>query len=100
MFSKTASYYNKLYSSKNYQDETQRLKDIIRKNLSSGGNRLLDVACGTGRHIEYLKEHYTKLEDEEIETRQYKHKKSSVKSPSGFLNKIAYWLKNWRQRYE
>jgi ubiquinone/menaquinone biosynthesis C-methylase UbiE len=58
MFSKTAYYYDKIYSFKNYRAEVQRLIPIIRDNLGSGGNRLLDVACGTGRHIEYLKEHF------------------------------------------
>jgi len=58
MFSKTARYYDKIYSFKDYQAETQRLIAIIRDNLRSEGNRLLDVACGTGLHIEYLKEHF------------------------------------------
>jgi SAM-dependent methyltransferase len=58
MFSKTARYYDKIYSFKDYQAEAQRLIAIIRDNLRSEGNRLLDVACGTGLHIEYLKEHF------------------------------------------
>lgn len=58
MFSKTARYYDKIYSFKDYQAEVQRLVAIIDENLRSGGNRLLDVACGTGHHIEYLKEHF------------------------------------------
>ena len=58
MFSKTARYYDKIYSFKDYQAEAQRLIAIIRDNLRSEGNRLLDVACGTGRHIEYLKEYF------------------------------------------
>jgi len=58
MFSKTARYYDKIYSRKDYHAEVQCLLPIIRKHLRSGGNRLLDVACGTGRHIEYLKEQF------------------------------------------
>jgi dTDP-3-amino-3,4,6-trideoxy-alpha-D-glucopyranose N,N-dimethyltransferase len=58
MFSKTAHYYDKIYSFKDYRAEVQHLIAIIGENLGSGGNRLLDVACGTGRHIEYLKEHF------------------------------------------
>ena len=58
MFSKTPRYYDKIYSSKNYQAEAQRLIALIQENLRSGGNQLLDVACGTGHHIEYLKEHF------------------------------------------
>ena len=55
MFSKSARCYDKIYASKDYPAETQRLVTIIRENLRSADNRLLDVACGTGRHIELLK---------------------------------------------
>jgi SAM-dependent methyltransferase len=46
MFSKTPHYYDKIYSFKDYQAEAQRLIALIRENLCSGGNQLLDVACG------------------------------------------------------
>lgn len=58
MFSKTARFYDKIYSFKDYPGEVERLTSIIRQHLRSGGNRLLDVACGTGHHVEYLKEHF------------------------------------------
>jgi SAM-dependent methyltransferase len=43
---------------KDYPAEVQLLLDWIERNKRSAGNRLLDVACGTGRHLEYLREHY------------------------------------------
>ena len=55
MFLQTARYYDKLYSFKDYRAEAEHLAASIRQHLRSGGNRLLDVACGTGRHIEHLK---------------------------------------------
>jgi len=58
VYSKTARYYDKIYDFKDYRGEVERLATIIGDNLRSGGNRLLDVACGTGFHIEYLKEHF------------------------------------------
>jgi ubiquinone/menaquinone biosynthesis C-methylase UbiE len=58
MFSKTARYYDKIYSFKDYQAEAHHLTAVIHQNLRSGGNRLLDVACGTGRHIEHLKKYF------------------------------------------
>jgi SAM-dependent methyltransferase len=59
MFSKTARYYDKIYTSfKDYQAEADRVTAIIEENLRSGGRRLLDVACGTGGHIAYLKQRF------------------------------------------
>jgi SAM-dependent methyltransferase len=58
MFSLTARYYDKIYSQKDYGAEAQRFVTIVRERLGPGGHQLLDVACGTGRHIEYLKEHF------------------------------------------
>jgi ubiquinone/menaquinone biosynthesis C-methylase UbiE len=58
MFTESARYYDQIYSFKDYRAEVQRLVAIIGERLRSGGDRLLDVACGTGGHIEYLREHY------------------------------------------
>lgn len=55
MFSKSVRYYDKIYAFKDYEGEVERLVAIIGENVRSGGNRLLDVACGTGRHVELLK---------------------------------------------
>jgi ubiquinone/menaquinone biosynthesis C-methylase UbiE len=58
VFNKTSQYYDLIYSYKDYRKEAKSLVAIINKNLLSGGNRLLDVACGTGHHIMYMTEHY------------------------------------------
>ena len=55
MFSKTAHYYDKFYAFKDYPGEVERLLAIIDAHLDTGGKQLLDVACGTGHHIEHLK---------------------------------------------
>lgn len=47
--------YDLIYSSKKYDEEAKKIKDIFDKNCISGGNRMLDVACGTGKHMEYLR---------------------------------------------
>jgi len=57
MFSKTAHYYDKFYAFKDYAAEVERLLALIDEHLDSGGKQLLDVACGTGHHIEHLKAH-------------------------------------------
>ena len=58
MFSKTAQYYDIIYSFKDYQAETNRIVDIINREKRSIGNRLLDVACGTGLHMDYRSKHF------------------------------------------
>jgi SAM-dependent methyltransferase len=58
MYAEMARYYDKIYSSKDYAEEAQRLTTIIEERLRSGGRRLLDVACGTGHHLEHLREHF------------------------------------------
>lgn len=59
MFSQTAQYYDKIYQSmKNYGAEAEKLISYIVQHRRSTGNRLLDVACGTGLHLFYLKQHF------------------------------------------
>jgi SAM-dependent methyltransferase len=58
MFAKTARYYDKIYSFKDYKAEAECLMAIFKEHQRSGGTRLLDVACGTGRHLEYLRDRY------------------------------------------
>jgi len=58
MFTKTARFYDKIYAFKDYPAEVQHLVAVIGENARSPGKRLLDVACGTGHHVEYLKEHF------------------------------------------
>jgi SAM-dependent methyltransferase len=58
MFVKTARYYDKIYSFKDYKAEAERLMAIFKAHQRSEGTCLLDVACGTGRHLEYLKDRY------------------------------------------
>ena len=54
MFKRSADLYDPLYATfKDYPAEVERLRELI-------GDRgtLLDVACGTGKHLELLREHY------------------------------------------
>jgi SAM-dependent methyltransferase len=54
MFSRSADLYDPLYATfKDYEAEVARLRELI------GDRRtLLDVACGTGKHLELLRAHY------------------------------------------
>ena len=59
MFGKTAPYYDLVHAWKDYGQEAKRLLAILSK---AGGPRrgtLLDVACGTGMHLERLRRRFT-----------------------------------------
>ena len=60
MFSKSAELYDTIYLSrgKNYAAEAQAVHELVQKHLNSDGKTLLDVACGTGLHTNYLRQHY------------------------------------------
>ena len=55
MFSKTARYYDKIYAFKDYRAEVETLVSLLGDRLPKERSTLLDVACGTGHHVEYLK---------------------------------------------
>ncbi len=58
MFTKSAAFYDLLYSFKDYAAEADKVRRVIDAANNSSGRRLLDVACGTGRHLHHLKEHF------------------------------------------
>lgn len=53
-YSLTATVYDEIYRGKDYRAETGRIRRIVRENGRAAGRDLLDVACGTGGHLEYL----------------------------------------------
>src|SRR3989441_1329708 len=58
MYRQLANYYDEIYHFKNYQKEAEKIESLIQQHKKSPVNRLLDVACGTGNHIAFLKQHY------------------------------------------
>jgi len=59
MYKELAKYYDLIYHWKDYEKEALRIKELILKYKDSQGIQLLDVGCGTGKHLEYFKEDYT-----------------------------------------
>lgn len=57
MFEKSSEYYDALYSWKDYADEVDKLQQLIQR-YNPGARRLLDVACGTGHHLQLLRAGY------------------------------------------
>lgn len=57
MYNRTAAFYDAMYYSKNYKVESDLLISYIRKHTPHAEN-LLEIACGTGKYLEYLKEYF------------------------------------------
>jgi trans-aconitate methyltransferase len=54
-FHELAEYYDALNDSKDYRAESDRLETLARRFGRPGRTTWLDVACGTGRHLEFLR---------------------------------------------
>lgn len=46
--------YDLIYSHRDYAAEATKLSELIEQHCTSGGNRILDAACGTGSNMKYL----------------------------------------------
>ena len=57
MFTKSARFYDSLYAFKDYAAASERLRALIEHRVP-GARSLLDVGCGTGRHLESLARHF------------------------------------------
>lgn len=58
LYKDLARYYDLIYSWKDYKKEAEQVFDLIKKFRKSSGNDLLEVACGTGKHLEFFKEQF------------------------------------------
>jgi len=54
VYRESARVYDALCRHKDYEGASLKLRDIVRR-VTPDAASLLDVACGTGRHVEYLK---------------------------------------------
>ena len=58
MFVESSELYDAIYHFKNYARECEILRAVIAV-AAPGARTILDVACGTGQHDRFLKEHFT-----------------------------------------
>ena len=58
MFTQSAKYYDALYRAlgKDYASECARIVEMLHERGAGKGASVLDVACGTGAHLHYLRE--------------------------------------------
>ena len=56
MFTQSEHLYDAIYAWKDYKAEARLLIEIVAAHKTSPGSDLLDVACGTGGHIPYLRD--------------------------------------------
>jgi SAM-dependent methyltransferase len=58
-FFRSGVYYDVIYGTKkNYATEAGRLRKLIQRYKKSQGKTLLDVACGTGMHLSFLRQKF------------------------------------------
>jgi ubiquinone/menaquinone biosynthesis C-methylase UbiE len=57
MFTKTAKQYDAVYSYKDYEAESKLITKLVRARVTNA-RTLLDVACGTGKHLAHLSKQF------------------------------------------
>jgi SAM-dependent methyltransferase len=58
LYKEFAEIYDLIYSFIDYKKACKKLFKLIKKYKRSPGNKLLDVACGTGAHLFYLQDNF------------------------------------------
>ncbi|NNN17801.1 MAG: methyltransferase domain-containing protein [Thermoplasmata archaeon] len=58
MYDELASYYDRIYSEARYGSEARRVRAIVQRFGPARARTLLDVACGTGGHLQYFRRWY------------------------------------------
>ena len=79
MFSKSAQYYDDIYGAadKSYVAEANKIHTFIQKHKRTKGDKLLDVACGTGVHAGVLSKYY-KIEGLDLDINMLKVAKKKL----------------------
>lgn len=73
----TGEIYDLIYSKKDYETEANQIAEIIKENCESGGNDLLEAACGTGTYMALLKDRFN-VEGFDLSSQQVEGAKSKL----------------------
>src|SRR6266852_5776739 len=79
MFINSPELYDAIYHFKNYQSECEHLRAFIEE-AAPGTRTILDVACGTGEHAKFLKQHYSV---DGVDINESYLRAARLKNPSG-----------------
>ncbi|OPY24054.1 MAG: ubiquinone/menaquinone biosynthesis methyltransferase [Methanobacterium sp. PtaU1.Bin242] len=58
LYKKFAKYYDQIYEKMDHVKECEFIEWAVNQHQNCDGNKLLDVACGTGRHADLLKNRF------------------------------------------
>jgi len=58
LYKKFAVYYDKIYENVDYIGESEFVHWAVKEHKTSHGTKLMDMACGTGSHAKFLKNHF------------------------------------------
>lgn len=59
LYKNLAKYYDLIYHFKDYKKESAQIDTLIKQYKKSKGKKLLDVACGSGKHLQYFAKKYS-----------------------------------------
>jgi ubiquinone/menaquinone biosynthesis C-methylase UbiE len=79
IFIESAELYDAIYHFKDYAGECERLRDLMDEAVP-GARTILDVACGTGEHGRFLKQHYAV---DGVDLNENYLRAAQLKNPSG-----------------
>jgi SAM-dependent methyltransferase len=95
MFSLTADYYDIIYENlgKNYDLESSQLIEFIRRLQHFPPKTLLDIACGTGGHLQYLQNEFV-VEGLDLDANLLQHAREKLPGiPFHHANMLDFDLK-------
>jgi len=58
MFGESSRWYDRIYASLDYTKSTAALEELIAQRRTSSGRRLLDLGCGSGKHLECFRKSF------------------------------------------